>query len=399
LKPSLVRILTCFRGRADSGVAEGQGVSLRTPHRISTAFAVSIAIVLVSLVAPSLAAAGTARLDDPDPGAPHLTFTAANGEANRLVVFFAPGGYRVIDLGEGITAGSGCAAVSSSEVFCAFDDTFAFTDAPKIDVLLGDLNDFASVAGTYADEITVDGEAGADELELGAGCELSFDAPPCDVVLLGGPGDDMLQVLDGRFRMDGGTGGDVMKGNGIVDYRTRVDPVIVDSDGIANDGEAGEGDNIGPGFLTVLGGSAGDTFTGVNADGGGGNDTFTAAGHGHFFDGQTGDDAATGSGRGDSFRGGPRADELNGGGGPDDLLGGGGGDTLRGGPGGDVIFAEAGNDHLWGGDGRDFLRAGAGDDVIRARDGLRDRMGGGRGSDRARVDRRLDVTNSIEAFF
>jgi Ca2+-binding RTX toxin-like protein len=343
--------------------------------------------------------ARTAQIEDPDPGEPHLTFTASSGEANRLLLFFAPGGYRVIDLGEAITAGPGCSAVSSSEVFCAFELTFEIDDAPTIDVLLGDLNDFASVAGTYSDEITLDGEAGADELELGAGCELSFDVRPCDVVLLGGPGDDMLEVLDGRFRMDGGIGGDVMEGRGIVDYSMRVNPVIVDGDGVADDGEAGEGDNVVPGVLRVLGGSAGDSFTGVNAHGGGGNDTFTAAGNGRSFKGQAGDDLATGSATGDFFEGGPGADELNGGGGSDDLLGGGGGDTIRGGPGRDGIFAEAGNDQLSGGDGRDFLSAGSGDDVVRARDGLRDRIAGGRGFDRARVDRRLDVTNSIEAFF
>jgi Ca2+-binding RTX toxin-like protein len=346
-----------------------------------------------------LASAGTAQIADPDPGAPHLTFTASSGEANRLLLLFAPGGYRVIDLGEAITAGPGCSTLSSSEVFCAFELTFEIEDAPTIDIFLGDLNDFASVAGTYADEITVDGEAGADELELGAGCELSFDIRPCDVVLLGGPGDDMLHVLDGRFRMDGGPGGDVMEGNGIVDYSMRVNPVIIDGDAVADDGEAGEGDNVIPVFLRVLGGSAGDSFTRVNAHGGGGNDIFIAGGNGHSFKGQAGDDLATGGATGDFFEGGAGADELNGGGGSDDLLGGGGGDTIRGGPGRDGIFGDAGNDLLVGGDGRDFLAGGRGGDEIRARDGIRERLAGGPGFDRARVDRLLDRTTSIEAFF
>jgi Ca2+-binding RTX toxin-like protein len=372
---------------------------LHALHRVSTAVAVCIATCVLSLFVPTLARAGTVQLDDPDPGEPHLTFTAAGGEGNHVLLFFAPAGYRVVDLGAAITAGPGCSAASSSEVFCAFEATFDVVDAPTIDVLLGDLNDFASVAGTYADEITVDGGAGADELELGDGCELSFDIVPCDVVLLGGPGDDMLHVLDGRFRMDGGTGGDVMEGNGMVDYSTRTNPVIVDADGVADDGEAGEGDNVGPGFLRVLGGSAGDTFTGVNADGRGGNDTFTASVNGHSFRGQAGDDVAIGSAARDFFEGGAGADQLNGAGGSDDLFGGGGGDTIRGGPGRDGIFADAGNDQLRGGDGRDFLSAGSGDDLIRARDGLRDRIGGGRGSDRARVDRRLDEIHSVEAFF
>jgi Ca2+-binding RTX toxin-like protein len=365
---------------------------VQASRRFSTAIGLLIAACVIALAVTSLARAGTAQLEDPDPGGPHLTFTATSGETNHLYLLFAPGGYRVIDLGAAITAGSGCSSVSSSEVFCAF---VAFDESPTIDVLLGDQGDFASVAGKYADEITVDGESGADELELGAGCELVFDGP-CGNILLGGPGDDTLRV-EGPFRMDGGLGGDSMEG-GIVDYSTRVNPVTVDGDGVADDGEAGEGDNVAS--YVVLGGSAGDTFTGgVNALGGGGNDTFTAGGDGHFFAGQTGDDVCLGSAVGDLCEGGPGEDELTGGGGSDDLLGGGGADTIHGGPGRDGIYGDYGNDLLFGDEGRDFIGGGPGNDQIRARDGTRDRIGGGRGFDRARVDRGLDLARSIEAFF
>jgi Ca2+-binding RTX toxin-like protein len=355
-----------------------------------------MAACLIALVVPSLARAGTAQIEDPDPGGPRLTFTATSGETNHLYLLFAPGGYRVIDLGAAITAGLGCSSVSSSEVFCAFVVDFD-DESPTIDILLGDQGDFASVAGTYSDEITVDGESGADELELGAGCELVFDGP-CENVLLGGPGDDTLRV-EGRFRMDGGPGGDSMEG-GIVDYSTRVNPVTVDGDGVADDGEAGEGDNVASSVFEALGGSAGDTFSGgVNARGGRGNDTFTAGVGAHVFEGQAGDDVCLGSATRDFCEGGPGADQLTGGGSGDDLYGGGGADTIHGGPGRDSIYGDSGNDLLFGGDGRDFLAGGPGDDVIRARDGIRDRIPGGRGFDRARVDRRLDVARSIEAFF
>jgi Ca2+-binding RTX toxin-like protein len=352
-----------------------------------------IAACLVALAVPSLARAGTAQMEDPDPGGPHLTFTATSGETNHLYLLFAPGGYRLIDLGAAITAGSGCSSVSSSEVFCAFV-TF---ESPTIDILLGDQGDFASVAGTYSDDTTVDGESGADELELGAGCEFVFDGP-CGNVLLGGPGDDILRV-GGPFRMDGGPGGDSMEG-GIVDYSTRVNPVTVDGDGVADDGEAGEGDNVASNVFEVRGGTAGDTFTGgVNALGGGGNDTFTAGGDGHYFLGQAGDDVCLGSAVRDRCEGGPGEDELTGGGGSDDLIGGGGADTIHGGPGRDGIFGDYGDDLLFGDEGRDFIGGGPGKDEIRARDGTRDRMRGGRGFDRARIDRGLDVARSIEAFF
>src|SRR6266508_609314 len=329
-------------GKRDIGASRRQGFQLQAPRRFSTALGLLMAACLIALVVPSLARAGTAQIEDPDPGGPHLTFTATSGETNHLYLLFAPGGYRVIDLGAAITAGLGCSSVSSSEVFCAFVVDFD-DESPTIDILLGDQGDFASVAGTYSDEITVDGESGADELELGAGCELVFDGP-CENVLLGGRGDDMLRV-EGRFRMDGGPGGDSME-SGIVDYSTRVNPVTVDGDGVADDGEAGEGDNVASSVFEALGGSAGDTFSGgVNARGGRGNNTFTAGVGAHVFEGQAGDDVCLGSAT------------------------------------------------------RDFCEGGPGDDVIRARDGIRDRIPGGRGFDRARVDRRLDVARSIEAFF
>jgi Ca2+-binding RTX toxin-like protein len=54
---------------------------------------------------------------------------------------------------------------------------------------------------------------------------------------------------------------------------------------------------------------------------------------------------------------------------------------------------------LRGGPGNDRFRGQGGNDRIRAKDGRRDEVRGGDGFDWARVDRRLDVTNAIEAFF
>jgi hypothetical protein len=73
-------------------------------------------------------------------------------------------------------------------------------------------------------------------------------------------------------------------------------------------------------------------------------------------------------------------------GGADVLVGGGGDDVLSGGPGNDYVRPGAGRDRALGDSGNDF---------IGARDGNRDRVFGGRGADRARVDRRLDVTRSV----
>jgi Ca2+-binding RTX toxin-like protein len=388
---------------------------VQASRRFSTGLGLSIAACFIALVAPSLARAGTAQLQDPDPGGPHLTFTAASGEANHLLLLLGSGGYRVVDLGAAITAGPGCAAVNSSEVFCAF--TLVSGEAPTVDISLGDLNDFASISPKFSSEAIVDGEDGADALEISAGCEAE-DAV-CHLLLRGGSGDDTLRALSAFALLDGGAGGDTMEGSGAqVNYRARVNPVIVDGDGVADDGEAGEGDNVSANVLVVLGGSAGDTFTDVDAVGRGGNDTFISTGtRGVFCDGGAGDDVLIGGARADICFGGPGNDELNGGGGSDDLEGGRGADTIRGGPGGDFLDGGFGADTIRGGAGRDALRGGAdddlliggegreyqirgggGDDTLRARDGLRERVRGGRGSDRARVDR-IDAVSSIEAFF
>ena len=47
------------------------------------------------------------------------------------------------------------------------------------------------------------------------------------------------------------------------------------------------------------------------------------------------------------------------------------------------------------GAGRDKAFGDGGNDLIEARDGRRDVLYGGPGADRARVDRRLDVTHSL----
>jgi Ca2+-binding RTX toxin-like protein len=269
-----------------------------------------------------------------------------------------------------------------------------------VEIFLGDLNDFASISPKFSGETTVDGEDGADELEISAGCE--SEGLVCNLLLRGGPGNDTLTAVNAFALLDGGAGGDSMEGRGgRVDYRARANPVVVDGDGVADDGEAGEGDNVSSNVDVVLGGSAGDTFTDVvEAAGRGGNDTFISTGaEGMFCHGGSGNDVLIGGVHADFCSGGPGDDELNGRGGADDLGGGRGADTIRGGAGRDFLSGGSGDDLLIGGDGREFaISGGRGDDTLRARDGLRERVEGGRGSDRARVDR-IDAVSSIEAFF
>jgi len=110
-----------------------------------------------------------------------------------------------------------------------------------------------------------------------------------------------------------------------------------------------------------------------------GNDVFFARG---------GDDVIIGGGGRDVVYGGP---------GNDLIRGGRGSDRLFGGPGHDRIVGGRGNDVLIGNSGRDLLKGGRGDDTLRGVDHARDRVFGGSGLDRYRLDAWLDRARSIES--
>ncbi len=122
--------------------------------------------------------------------------------------------------------------------------------------------------------------------------------------LFGLAGDDTLNgglLGDG---LDPGPGTDTVNGGGGFDnasYFFRTETVTLSLDGIANDGETGEGDNIGPlGDVEALqGGFGADTLTGNSA----GNNLF----------GQGGNDTLNGEGGNDGLDPGLGADILNGG--------------------------------------------------------------------------------------
>jgi uncharacterized delta-60 repeat protein len=105
--------------------------------------------------------------------------------------------------------------------------------------------------------------------------------------------------------------------------------------------------------------------------------------------------ALVGTSGADSLRGTASADAISGGGGRDRIAGLGGGDCLSGGAGSDVLSGGGGNDTLNGGSGNDVLRAGAGRNVLRggsgsdgldARNGRRDVVNCGPGTDRVVAD-------------
>jgi len=133
-----------------------------------------------------------------------------------------------------------------------------------------------------------------------------------------------------------------------VDYSSRTNPVTVSLDNQANDGEAGEHDNVQNAIDIVRGGRAGDALYGNNSS--------------------------------NTIYGGP------------------GNDTIYGYGGDDVLAGEAGRDRINGGSGRDRIDGGADSDWIDARDKYPDIVRCGSGTDSVSVDttKRKDRLSSCE---
>jgi Ca2+-binding RTX toxin-like protein len=216
----------------------------------------------------------------------------------------------------------------------------------------------------------------------------------------GNLGNDFLDGRGGNDFLDGEGGADTMVGgpaNDVVSYFLRVNNVIVTLDDAANDGEAGERDNVSSDVETVSGGAGNDVLSGSGGantlQGFGGHDTLNGnAGNDTLdpglgidtlnggigidlvtyqtrtssvmvtLDGNADDGAAAPPGEGDNvqpdvenIRGGLAKDVLIGDddpnfleglAGPDNLHGRGGDDTFDGGPGNDLFI---------GGDGVDLV--------------------------------------------
>jgi Ca2+-binding RTX toxin-like protein len=325
----------------------------------------------------AIASTATVQPSSQDPVRDAVVYIAEPGETNDVTMTEAsgPSGLQIVDSGATITAGAGCTSIAPDTVTCSFDDRY-------VEVRLGDGNDTASLADTVLWNALLMGGAGNDEITA-AGGEPSFAR------LFGGPGNDVLRGGDGSDVIDGGAGADLMSGGtsgscgtaGVctadtdtVTYWNRTNDVFVDADGVANDGEALEGDLVRPNFERVIGGSGDDTLAG--------HPTFGSLEGNRFLAGTT-------------VRGHGGADTLYGTRASDELVGGAGSDTLHGGPRGDRLFGSRGDDLIRGGRGRDLLSGADGADRLFARDGQRDRVRGGGGLDTARIDP-LDRLRAVE---
>jgi Ca2+-binding RTX toxin-like protein len=273
------------------------------------------------------------------------TFVVTTGNGNNDVDFVAPLQYNSTT----VNGGTG-------------NDTFDGSQG----VGLPDVDNFNGGAGND----TLDGNSGNDVLHGGDGNDM-LDGGAGDDQVFGDGGNDTLFGGAGNDVENGGAGNDVfgISFNGIDDpdlgsdtfiggggvdrltYTSADGPVNVTLDGLANDGEAGEDDNIGADIGEVDGSAFNDVMaagaTGVILNGGGGDDTIT---------------------------GGP---------GNDTLIGSAGNDTITGGLGSDSIFGDDENCDLTFG-------CSSGNDTINSADGIQDQISCGPGADIVNADA-LDV--------
>ena len=232
----------------------------------------------------------------------------------------------------------------------------------------GEGNDVADYAGRF-DPVSLDLQAGRAVTVRGSGTrrtretddlyalEVARGSSGADT-LRGGPGPNVLVGGPGNDVLDGRAGADVLIGGGgrdQADYGSRRAPVAVTLDGMPGDGAAGEGDNVAASVEDVASGARGDVLTG--------ND---------------------------------RRNAMSGGGGRDTLIGLGGADALTGGDGADRIDGGDGADTLVGGAGLDLLTGAAGGDRFDARDGSRDGVDCGPGTDGVTADRSDRVARDCE---
>ncbi len=174
--------------------------------------------------------------------------------------------------------------------------------------------------------------------------------------MAGGNGSDALCGGLGTDLLSGGGGADLLIGGADVDvatYQAVSQPLTIKLDNLANDGRAGEGDNVQT--ESVIGGSAADRITG------------SAAANGLL--GKGGNDVIDGGDGNDSVVGGDGNDTVSGGAGNDQVRGDAGNDILSGGDGKDRIEGNAGKNKLDGGDGNDTLIGGSGKDTFKCGDG------------------------------
>ena len=245
-------------------------------------------------------------------------------------------------------------------------------------------NDVVTI-GPGVQGVLINGWAGDDTLGGGDGNDTIRGGDGNDVIV-GGAGNDLLDGGMGSDVLSGGTGTDT------ADYSWRSANLSLSFNGVADDGEAGENDNIAVDVENLIAGSGNDLLIGSvrnNAlTGGAGNDTLYGGAGNDVLDGGLGRDVLYGGkgidtatyasrktgvrisldnkandgqkGEGDNVR--TDVENVIGGAGNDYIVGSSLNNSLSGGAGNDTILAGGGNDVMDGGTGKDLLDGGSGSD-------------------------------------
>jgi len=257
---------------------------LRTGWAIAGVAALALAAPPLATAATVTAAGGVVALGDPDGAADVLS---ADLQFEDQTPSVDPPGWSVSLLGAPPPApGAGCEP--------------------------GFVGTLCALGADPPSALRVDLGAGDDQLQLTVEPEAA--AAPTAIAVAGGPGDDLIATVLARAELDGGDGDDTLvpddrvaldfppaptpggvirggAGTDTVSYEPALDPVAVSLDGRANDGRAGDADDVrgdvedirGGGFGDTLGGNAGaNRIAGLagddRIDGRGGRDTLEGGG-------------------------------------------------------------------------------------------------------------------------
>jgi Ca2+-binding RTX toxin-like protein len=244
----------------------------------------------------------------------NVIYEAGLSRVNQLVVE-APGGgiLRLTDI-SAIILGPGCTQGATNRVAeCQVPPSGSY----HVDIYLGSKNDTVAFVGPNAYAWpTVDAGTGDDSVDFGQlGSKVA--------IAKGGPGNDTLTAPTTNqvviLSLDGQTGADVMCGGpgSRVSYHLRTVAVNVSADGVANDGEPGEGDNVCSTIGMLTGSPYDDSLTAASTGskiyGGSGNDNLYGKWSNDVLYGDAGDDQLYGASGDDTLTGGPGADHLDGG--------------------------------------------------------------------------------------
>ena len=275
-----------------------------------------------------------------DGGAGNDTITGgANDYEQYWVVLNGQAGNDQLSGGDVVMGGPGADTLTgdiSGVTMLSYADrtTGVFIDLDKKTVTPSDgdvlTGPFGGVIGGSGND-TIFGTSDADSL-YGGGGDDAIHGRGGDDSLRGEAGKDSLYGERGDDSLDGGAGADLLQGGSgidLADYSNRTENLDLTLDGHANDGTAGEDDNIASDIENITGGSGSDRIVG------------------NLF-----------------------ANDLSGGfGGNDTIFGGAGNDTLEASP-----------------SGRNLLVGQDGDDNFYSLNDQKDTLDGGAGKDSARVD-------------